>query len=181
MPFRPSSFPERIAPPGVNPDDALILVAGDGVAIPERFKLATEFIRRQLTNEAHFEGPAKNLILPTRSDSANTCISRGHITSAEAIGTWKTHRAPYLNDMVNPEQSPWPMMIQATVFEGVIERARKAMRHHFAEGSLRGPGSAAAANDIGARYTCCRPDPALYLHLSALANYIGGSLNVATT
>jgi len=115
--------------PGMKDGEASAFVGGDVVAIPKgsaHEKVAREFIKWELTDEAQLEGLAKNNILPSRTDLADNKYFQADpriITTAKAVGIGYVPWVFHFNDMVNSDSSPWIQMLQTAMFDGKVDEA----------------------------------------------------------
>jgi len=113
--------------PGIKDGQASAFVGGDVVAVPKgskQEKLALDFIKWELSDEAQREGLAKNNILPSRTDLANNKYFESEprvVKTAQAVGIGYVPWVFHFNDMVNSDSSPWIQMIQAAVFDGKVD------------------------------------------------------------
>ncbi len=115
--------------PGIKEGQASAFVGGDVVAIPKgskHEKIARDFIKWELTDDAQLEGLAKNNILPSRTDLADNKYFQADpriITTAKAVGIGYVPWVFHFNEMVNSDSSPWIQMLQTAVFDGKVDEA----------------------------------------------------------
>ena len=115
--------------PGMKDGQASAFVGGDVVAVPKgskNAKVALDFIKWELSDEAQLEGLAKNNILPSRTDLANNKYFQSEprvVKTAQAVGIGYVPWVFHFNDMVNSDASPWIQMIQSAVFDGKVDDA----------------------------------------------------------
>lgn len=115
--------------PGIKDGEKSAFVGGDVVAIPKgskHEKLARDFIKWELSDEAQLEGLAKNNILPSRTDLADNKYFQADpriITTAKAVAIGYVPWVFHFNEMVNSDSSPWIQMLQTAVFDGKVDEA----------------------------------------------------------